>query len=68
MPASALYHDTVVEALKADGWTITHDPYHVAYGNRNLYIVIFTLIWEQNEQRSQQRKTIEKLSLKSKVS
>jgi XisH protein len=26
VPAKNLYHDVVVRALKADGWTITDDP------------------------------------------
>jgi hypothetical protein len=55
MPARDLYHDTVVEALKADGWTITHDPYHVAYGNRNLYIDLgaerATIAAEKNDRK-----------------
>ena len=55
MFARDLYHDTVVEALKADGWTITHDPYHVAYGNRNLYIDLgaerATIAAEKNDRK-----------------
>ena len=38
MPAQDLYHDTVVRALTADGWTITHDPLSLSYGGRDLYI------------------------------
>jgi len=38
MPAKDLYHDIVVEALIADGWTITDDPYRVRYGDRKLYV------------------------------
>jgi hypothetical protein len=26
MPARNIYHDAVVQALTADGWTITDDP------------------------------------------
>jgi XisH protein len=26
VPARNIYHDTVVQALTADGWTITDDP------------------------------------------
>jgi hypothetical protein len=26
VPAKNIYHDAVVDALTADGWTITHDP------------------------------------------
>jgi hypothetical protein len=38
MPAKDLYHDIVVEALIADGWTITDDPYRLRYGDRKLYV------------------------------
>lgn len=38
MPAKNLYHDAVVSALQADGWTITHDPLPLRIGNRNLVI------------------------------
>jgi XisH protein len=30
MPAKDLYHDIVVEALTADGWTITDDPLYLS--------------------------------------
>ena len=38
MPARDIYHNAVKSALIMDGWTITHDPYHVAYGGRDVYI------------------------------
>jgi hypothetical protein len=38
MPAKNIYHDAVVAALIADGWTITADPLKVAVGNRKLYV------------------------------
>ena len=38
MPAKNLYHDSVVEALIADGWTITDDPLRIRAGRRNLYV------------------------------
>ncbi len=38
MPAKDHYHDIVVEALKADGWTITDDPLFLGYGNRPMYV------------------------------
>src|SRR5438552_8154883 len=38
MPAKNLYHDAVIDALKADGWTITHDPLTLTVGDRNLFI------------------------------
>ena len=38
MPALDLYHDIVVRALTADGWTITADPLRLRYGDRDLYV------------------------------
>jgi len=38
MPARDTFHEAVREALIADGWTITHDPYRLAYGLRNVYV------------------------------
>src|SRR5580704_7060715 len=38
MPARNIYHDAVVTALKADGWTITADPLTVTYGARRLFV------------------------------
>src|SRR5258708_23272389 len=38
MPAKNLYHDAAVDALEADGWTITDDPLTLAVGERNVYI------------------------------
>lgn len=38
MPARDVYHDVVVQALIADGWTITDDPLYLAYGGRDLYV------------------------------
>lgn len=37
-PAKDLYHDIVVDALKAEGWAITHDPLFLGYGGRTLYV------------------------------
>jgi hypothetical protein len=37
VPAKNLYHDAVVSALKADGWTITDDPLTLTYGGRDLF-------------------------------
>jgi len=37
MPARDALHDTVKAALIKDGWTITHDPYSVQFGDRDLY-------------------------------
>jgi XisH protein len=38
MPARNIYHDAVVRALTADGWTITADPLRLSYGSRELYV------------------------------
>ncbi len=38
MPARNVYHDTVIHALEADGWKITHDPLSLSYGGRDLFV------------------------------
>lgn len=38
MPAKDIYHDHVRDALIADGWTITDDPYFLQIGKKNLPI------------------------------
>lgn len=38
MPAKNIYHDAVIQALIADGWTITDDPLRISFGNRDLYV------------------------------
>ena len=38
MPAKDIYHDTVKNALIKDGWTITHDPFRLRWGNDLLYV------------------------------
>ena len=38
MPAKNIYHDAVVDALKADGWTITDDPLSLKVGDRSLHV------------------------------
>ena len=38
MPAKDLYHDVVRRALEKDGWTITHDPYTLRLGKRDLFV------------------------------
>jgi hypothetical protein len=38
MPARDLYHHAVRNALIKDGWTITHDPYTLSVGLRDVYI------------------------------
>jgi hypothetical protein len=36
--ARNIYHDAVVHALTADGWTITDDPLRIEYGDRIIYV------------------------------
>jgi hypothetical protein len=38
MPARNLYHEAVIRALQADGWTITHDPLTISFGGRDLFV------------------------------
>lgn len=38
MPPRDRYHEAVRTALEREGWTITHDPYLVAYGQATLHI------------------------------
>lgn len=38
MPAKDIYHDTCKQALIKDGWTITHDPYFLRWGSKDLLI------------------------------
>jgi hypothetical protein len=38
MPARDLYHDAVKNALVKEGWTITHDPYHLPLAGKHLYV------------------------------
>ena len=38
MPARDLYHDVVRNALSKDGWAITHDPYRLPWGRKDLYV------------------------------
>ncbi len=38
MPAKDLYHDNVRHALVKDGWTITHDPYTLTFGQKSVFV------------------------------
>lgn len=38
MPARDVYHNAVKRALEKDGWTITHDPYHLSWAKRDMFI------------------------------
>jgi hypothetical protein len=55
VPAKNIYHDAVVHALTADGWTITDDPLRISFGNRDLYVDLgaerTTIGAEKGEQR-----------------
>jgi XisH protein len=38
MPARDRYHDLVKNALIKDGWVITHDPLHLKWGKKDMYV------------------------------
>ncbi len=38
MAAKDLFHEVVKEALIEDGWTITHDPFSLKFGDRRIEI------------------------------
>lgn len=38
MPAKDSFHHIVKNALIKDGWTITHDPFILTFGKRDLYV------------------------------
>jgi len=38
MPARDIFHNSVKNALKKDGWTITHDPLALEFGLGSLYV------------------------------
>lgn len=38
MPARDTFHELVMTALQNQGWTITHDPYHIDLGFVDFYI------------------------------
>jgi hypothetical protein len=38
MPARDAYHEQAKRALEKAGWKITHDPYHISWGGRDLFI------------------------------
>lgn len=38
MPAHDLYHNQVKHALVKDGWTITHDPFRLVWGRRDMFV------------------------------
>jgi hypothetical protein len=38
MPAKDIYHAAVINALIKDGWTITHDPYTMPFGQKDVFV------------------------------
>ena len=38
MPAKDTYHEQFKNALVKDGWTITHDPFTMALGGRDVFV------------------------------
>jgi XisH protein len=38
MSAKDIYHDSCKQALIKDGWTISHDPYSLKIGKKDLFI------------------------------
>jgi len=38
VPAKDLYHDVVKNALVKDGWTITHDPFPLKWGEKDMFV------------------------------
>jgi XisH protein len=38
MPAQDVYHQSVKTALVRDGWTITHDPYTMTFGQKDVFV------------------------------
>lgn len=38
MPARNLHHAAVIDALRAEGWTITHDPLTLPIGDRHVHV------------------------------
>lgn len=38
MPARDMYHQNIRNALIKDGWTITHDPLRLTWGNKDMYV------------------------------
>lgn len=59
MPAKNIYHDAVVDALKADGWTITADPLTLIVGDRNLFVDLGVERGELTAERGMERIAVE---------
>jgi hypothetical protein len=54
MPALDLYHNAVKQALIKDGWIVTHDPLHLRWGRKDMYVDLGAkrlLIAERSEEK-----------------
>jgi hypothetical protein len=54
MPALDIYHNAAKQALINDGWTITHDPLHLRWGRKDMYVDLGAkrlIIAEREEQK-----------------
>jgi hypothetical protein len=54
MPALDLYHNAAKQSLIKDGWTITHDPLHLRWGRKDMYVDLGAkrlIIAERSEQK-----------------
>jgi len=38
MSAKDIYHDVVVQSLRNEKWNVTHDPFTLSYGGKNLFV------------------------------
>jgi len=38
MPARNIYHNNFRNALVKDGWTVTHDPFRLKWGGKDMYV------------------------------
>lgn len=59
MPAKNIYHEAVVHALEADGWTITDDPLRVSFGGRNLFVDLAAELLTIGAERGNERIAVE---------
>ena len=52
MPVKNIYHDTVIRALTADGWTNSHDPLSERFGQLVIArLQLRLLIFDDQQQR-----------------
>lgn len=54
MPALEVYHNAVKQALIKDGWIVTHDPLHLRWGRKDMYVDLGAkrlLIAERSEEK-----------------